>query len=301
MKNKIAAVVLAASMLGTAVMPAASVFAAEDTTEETVETTDEAEDADSEDTAEDSDSEDTAEEADAEDTDAEESEDAVEYTVKEDAAEADFNGVWKIKEANLFGENVKAEDGKDGFFTIEDGKMSVYAYADGETTDVSDIDLTFEDGKYVLNLDEDLANKLQEDSEEESTTGGIDISGLITDEVKDKIKELTEGNTSRMEFQMTDDGQLLVDFHIEISNDYYTFSTGAIQLVSEASTQDAIDEAKKAAEEDAAATSSFSFDGDTDGTVTITNDDDADADAETEKTDAAAEDADADVETELAE
>ena len=59
MKNKIAAVVLAASMFGTAVMPAANVFAAEaaETEETTTEATEEAADEAADETAEEADAE----------------------------------------------------------------------------------------------------------------------------------------------------------------------------------------------------------------------------------------------------
>ena len=59
MKNKIAAVVLAASMFGTAVMPAANVFAAEaaETEETTTEATEEAADETADETAEEADAE----------------------------------------------------------------------------------------------------------------------------------------------------------------------------------------------------------------------------------------------------
>lgn len=66
MKNKIAAVVLAATMIGTAVMPAANVFAAE--------------------TAE-------SEEAVVTDEDEAEVKETKDIVVKDDAAEADFEGV----------------------------------------------------------------------------------------------------------------------------------------------------------------------------------------------------------------
>ena len=130
MKNKIAAVVLAASMFGTAVMPAANVFAAEpaETEEATTEATEETADAAADETAEEADAEaETEEDADASEEEAEEP--AKDIVMKDDAAEADFDGVWKLSGLRVFGEALNADDyGMDSsFLTIKDGKLDIYA------------------------------------------------------------------------------------------------------------------------------------------------------------------------------
>ena len=210
MKNKIAAVVLAATMIGTAVMPAANVFAAE--------------------TAE-------SEEAVVTDEDEAEVKETKDIVVKDDAAEADFEGVWRLSSLNLFGEAMNAgEYGMDtSFITIQDGKMDIYsAPMYGEETDVKGIDMTFENGKYVVNLDEDLVNR---------------ISGEKDDDAVDEDMTLidTAGNTSALEFQMTEDGQLVITCAINIENDFLTFSTHAIQLLADPSSDSEIEAAKEAA------------------------------------------------------
>ena len=55
------------------------------------------------------------------------------------------------------------------FITIQDGKMDIYsAPMYGEETDVKGIDMTFENGKYVVNLDEDLVNKISGEKDEDA-------------------------------------------------------------------------------------------------------------------------------------
>ena len=126
MKNKIAAVVLAASMFGTAVMPAANVFAAEaaETEEATTEETEETADETADETAEEAE---TEEDVDASEEEAEEP--AKDIVMKDDAAEADFDGVWKLSGLRVFGEALNADDyGMDSsFLTIKDGKLDIYA------------------------------------------------------------------------------------------------------------------------------------------------------------------------------
>ena len=139
MKNKIAAVVLAATMIGTAVMPAANVFAAKAVESEETIVVDEDE--------------------------------AKDIVVKDDAVEADFEGVWRLSSLNLFGEAMNAgEYGMDtSFITIQNGKMDIYsAPMYGEETNVKGIDMTFENGKYVVNLDEDLVNKISGEKDEDA-------------------------------------------------------------------------------------------------------------------------------------
>jgi len=254
MKNKIAAVVLAASMFGTAVMPAANVFAAEaaETEEATTEATEETADEAADETAEEADAEaETEEDADAADASEEEAEEpAKDIAMKDDAAEADFDGVWKLSGLRVFGEALNADDyGMDSsFLTIKDGKLDIYAASEyGQSTDIPGFEMAFEDGKYVIAMDEDFANKL-----------------------KSKIKELTAGNNSKLELQLTEDGQLAVTCAVDVQNDYLTFSTKAIQMLADKSSEEDLDAAKKAAEEADASN-------DTEAT---TEAEDADADAE---------------------
>lgn len=215
MKNKIAAVVLAATMVGTVVMPTVNVFAAESAEDNMT----------------------------VEDTTAVSTEKATEVVVKNDAKEADFDGVWKISGASLFGEALSAEDYgmDDSFVTIKDGKMDIY----GEGTDVSGLEMTFEDGKYILKLDEDFMAKVKE--EEDAIDSEMSIVGA--DEFEAKLKEVTAGNSSALEFQLTEDGQLAATCEIDIKNEYLTFSTSAIQILADKSSEDDLDAAKKAAEE----------------------------------------------------
>lgn len=217
MKNKIAAVVLAATMIGTAVMPAANVFAAKAVENKEVVAVDEDE--------------------------------AKDIVVKDDAVEADFEGVWRLSSLNLFGEAMNAgEYGMDtSFITIQDGKMDIYsAPMYGEETDVKGIDMTFENGKYVVNLDEDLVNKVNGEKEEEDAIDE-DMTLIDTAELEEKLKEITAGNTSALEFQMTEDGQLVITCAINIENEFLTFSTHAIQLLADPSSDSEIEAAKEAA------------------------------------------------------
>lgn len=268
MKNKIAAVVLAASMFGTAVMPAANVFAAEAaeteeaTTEATEETTDEAAD----ETAEEAETEEDADAADA--SEEEEEEPAKDIVMKDDAAETDFDGVWKLSGLRVFGEALNADDyGMDSsFLTIKDGKLDIYAASEyGQSTDIPGFEMAFEDGKYVIAMDKDFANKLKDPEEE-----ALGDSLLDTDELESKVKELTAGNNSKLELQLTEDGQLAVTCAVDVQNDYLTFSTKAIQVLADKSSEEDLDAAKKAAEEADASN-------DTEAT---TEAEDADADAE---------------------
>lgn len=219
MKNKIAAVVLTATMVGTVVMPTVNVFAAESAEDNMT----------------------------VEDTTAVSTEKATEVVVKNDAKEADFDGIWKISGASLFGEALSAEDYgmDDSFVTIKDGKMDIY----GEGTDVSGLEMTFEDGKYILKLDEDFMAKVKE--EEDAIDSEMSIVGA--DEFEAKLKEITAGNSSALEFQLTEDGQLAATCEIDIENEYLTFSTSAIQILADKSSEADLDAAKKAAEESFAA------------------------------------------------
>lgn len=275
MKNKIAAVVLAASMFGTAVMPAANVFAAEaaETEEATTEATEEAADEAADETAEESDAEadaeaETEEDADASEEEAEEP--AKDIVMKDDAAEADFDGVWKLSGLRVFGEALNADDyGMDSsFLTIKDGKLDIYVASEyGQSTDIPGFEMAFEDGKYVIAMDKDFANKLKDPEEE-----ALGDSLLDTDELESKVKELTAGNNSKLELQLTEDGQLAVTCAVDVQNDYLTFSTKAIQVLADKSSEEDLDAAKKAAEEADASN-------DTEAT-TEAEDADADADAE---------------------
>ena len=239
MKNKIAAVVLAASMFGTAVMPAANVFAAEaaETEEATTEATEETADEAADETAEEADAEtETEEDADAADASEEEAEKpAKDIVMKDDAAEADFDGVWKLSGLRVFDEALNADDyGMDSsFLTIKDGKLDIYAASEyGQSTDIPGFEMAFEDGKYVIAMDEDFANKLKDPEEE-----ALGDSFLNTDELESKVKELTAG------------GQLAVTCAVDVQNDYLTFSTKAIQILADKSSEEDLDAAKKAAEE----------------------------------------------------
>ena len=269
MKNKIAAVVLAASMFGTAVMPAANVFAAEaaETEEATTEATEETADEAADETAEEADAEaETEEDADASEEEAEEP--AKDIVMKDDAAEADFDGVWKLSGLRVFGEALNADDyGMDSsFLTIKDGKLDIYAASEyGQSTDIPGFEMAFEDGKYVIAMDKDFANKLKDPEEE-----ALGDSLLDTDELESKVKELTAGNNSKLELQLTEDGQLAVTCAVDVQNDYLTFSTKAIQVLVDKSSEEDLDAAKKAAEEADASN-------DTEAT---TEAEDADADAE---------------------
>lgn len=265
MKNKIAAVVLAASMFGTAVMPAANVFAAEaaETEEATTEATEETADEAADETAEEAE---TEEDADASEEEAEEP--AKDIVMKDDAAEADFDGVWKLSGLRVFGEALNADDyGMDSsFLTIKDGKLDIYAASEyGQSTDIPGFEMAFEDGKYVIAMDKDFANKLKDPEEE-----ALGDSLLDTDELESKVKELTAGNNSKLELQLTEDGQLAVTCAVDVQNDYLTFSTKAIQVLADKSSEEDLDAAKKAAEEADASN-------DTEAT---TEAEDADADAE---------------------
>lgn len=248
MKNKIAAVVLAASMFGTAVMPAANVFAAEaaETEEATTEATEETADEAADETAEEADAEaETEEDADASEEEAEEP--AKDIVMKDDAAEADFDGVWKLSGLRVFGEALNADDyGMDSsFLTIKDGKLDIYAASEyGQSTDIHGFEMAFEDGKYVIAMDKDFANKLKDPEEE-----ALGDSLLDTDELESKVKELTAGNNSKLELQLTEDGQLAVTCAVDVQNDYLTFSTKAIQVLADKSFEEDLDAAKKAAEE----------------------------------------------------
>ena len=267
MKNKIAAVVLAASMFGTAVMPAANVFAAEaaETEEATTEATEETADEAADETAEEADAEaETEEDTDASEEEAEEP--AKDIVMKDDAAEADFDGVWKLSGLRVFGEALNADDyGMDSsFLTIKDGKLDIYAASEyGRSTDIPGFEMAFEDGKYVIAMDEDFANNLKDPEEE-----ALGDSLLDTDKLESKVKELTAGNNSKLELQLTEDGQLAVTCAVDVQNDYLTFSTKAIQMLADKSSEEDLDAAKKAAEEADASD-------DTEATT-----EDADADAE---------------------
>ena len=247
MKNKIAAVVLAASMFGTAVMPAANVFAAEaaETEEATTEATEETADEAADETAEEAETEEDADAADASEEEAEEP--AKDIVMKDDAAETDFDGVWKLSGLRVFGEALNADDyGMDSsFLTIKDGKLDIYAASEyGQSTDIPGFEMAFEDGKYVIAMDEDFANKLKDPEEE-----ALGDSLLDTDELESKVKELTAGNNSKLELQLTEDGQLAVTCAVDVQNDYLTFSTKAIQVLADKSSEEDLDAAKKAAEE----------------------------------------------------
>lgn len=268
MKNKIAAVVLAASMFGTAVMPAANVFAAEaaETEEATTEATEETADEAADETAEEAETEEDADAADASEEEAEEP--AKDIVMKDDAAETDFDGVWKLSGLRVFGEALNADDyGMDSsFLTIKDGKLDIYAASEyGQSTDIPGFEMAFEDGKYVIAMDKDFANKLKDPEEE-----ALGDSLLDTDELESKVKELTAGNNSKLELQLTEDGQLAVTCAVDVQNDYLTFSTKAIQVLADKSSEEDLDAAKKAAEEADASN-------DTEAT---TEAEDADADAE---------------------
>lgn len=272
MKNKIAAVVLAASMFGTAVMPAANVFAAEaaETEEATTEATEETANEAADETAEEAETEEDADAADASEEEAEEP--AKDIVMKDDAAETDFDGVWKLSGLRVFGEALNADDyGMDSsFLTIKDGKLDIYAASEyGQSTDIPGFEMAFEDGKYVIAMDKDFANKLKDPEEE-----ALGDSLLDTDELESKVKELTAGNNSKLELQLTEDGQLAVTCAVDVQNDYLTFSTKAIQVLADKSSEEDLDAAKKAAEE--ADTSN-----DTEAT-TEAEDADADADADAE-------------------
>lgn len=274
MKNKIAAVVLAASMFGTAVMPAANVFAAEaaETEETTTEATEETADEAADETAEEADAEtETEEDADAADASEEEAEEpAKDIVMKDDAAEADFDGVWKLSGLRVFGEALNADDyGMDSsFLTIKDGKLDIYAASEyGQSTDIPGFEMAFEDGKYVIAMDKDFANKLKDPEEE-----ALGDSLLDTDELESKVKELTAGNNSKLELQLTEDGQLAVTCAVDVQNDYLTFSTKAIQVLADKSSEEDLDAAKKAAEEADAS----------DDVEATTEAEDADADADAE-------------------
>lgn len=265
MKNKIAAVVLAASMFGTAVMPAANVFAAEaaETEETTTESTEETAEEAADETAEEAE---TEEDADASEEEAEEP--AKDIVMKDDAAETDFDGVWKLSSLRVFGEALNADDyGMDSsFLTIKDGKLDIYAASEyGQSTDIPGFEMAFEDGKYVITMDDDFANKLKDPEEE-----ALGDSFLNTDELESKVKELTAGNNSKLELQLTEDGQLAVTCAVDIQNDYLTFSTKAIQMLADKSSEEDLDAAKKAAEEADAS----------DDAEATTEAEDADADAE---------------------
>ena len=127
--------------------------------------------------------------------------------------------------------------------------------------------MAFEDGKYVIAMDEDFANKLKDPEEE-----AIGDSLLDTDELESKIKELTAGNNSKLELQLTEDEQLAVTCAVDVQNDYLTFSTKAIQVLADKSSEEDLDAAKKAAEEADAS----------DDVEATTEAEDADADADAE-------------------
>lgn len=190
--------------------------------------------------------------------------------MKDDAAEADFDGVWKLSGLRVFGEALNADDyGMDSsFLTIKDGKLDIYAASEyGQSTDIPGFEMAFEDGKYVIAMDEDFANKLKDPEEE-----ALGDSLLDTDELESKVKELTAGNNSKLELQLTEDGQLAVTCAVDVQNDYLTFSTKAIQVLADKSSEEDLDAAKKAAEEANASN-------DTEAT-TEAEDADADTDAE---------------------
>ena len=217
-------------------------------------------------TAEEAETEEDADAADASEEEAEEP--AKDIVMKDDAAETDFDGVWKLSGLRVFGEALNADDyGMDSsFLTIKDGKLDIYAASEyGQSTDIPGFEMAFEDGKYVIAMDKDFANKLK-DPEEEALSDSL----LDTDELESKVKELTAGNNSKLELQLTEDGQLAVTCAVDVQNDYLTFSTKAIQVLADKSSEEDLDAAKKAAEEADASN-------DTEAT---TEAEDADADAE---------------------
>ena len=225
-------------------MPAANVFAAEaaETEEATTEETEETADETADETAEEAE---TEEDVDASEEEAEEP--AKDIVMKDDAAEADFDGVWKLSGLRVFGEALNTDDyGMDSsFLTIKDGKLDIYAASEyGQSTDIHGFEMAFEDGKYVIAMDEDFANKLKDPEEE-----ALGDSLLDTDELESKVKELTAGNNSKLELQLTEDGQLAVTCAVDVQNDYLTFSTKAIQVLADKSSEEDLDAAKKAAEE----------------------------------------------------
>ena len=186
MKNKIAAVVLAATMIGTAVMPAANVFAAKAVENEEVVTVDEDETKD--------------------------------IVVKDDAAEADFEGVWRLSSLHLFGEAMNAgEYGMDAsFITIQDGKMDIYsAPMYGEETDVKGIDMTVENGKYVVNLDENLVNNI----ENEFLTFSTHAIQLLADPSSDSEIEAAKEAASTADDVMLYDDKTAEDADTETTDE----------------------------------------------------------------------------------
>lgn len=135
------------------------------------------------------------------------------------ASESDFNGVWKCDALSIFGIQLDAADYgvENSFLTIQDGKISacsVSAYE--ETTDTQEFDLDYHDGVYSLALDENLMAKAEEKAE------SLDAEDSA---ILDKVKELTSGNSSRVDFELLDDGKLEATVYVDIQNDLLTFAT----------------------------------------------------------------------------
>ena len=226
-------------------VPVSDAAEAAETEEATTEATEETADEAADETAEEADAEtETEEDADAADASEEEAEKpAKDIVMKDDAAEADFDGVWKLSGLRVFDEALNADDyGMDSsFLTIKDGKLDIYAASEyGQSTDIPGFEMAFEDGKYVIAMDEDFANKLKDPEEE-----ALGDSFLNTDELESKVKELTAGNNSKLELQLTEDGQLAVTCAVDVQNDYLTFSTKAIQILADKSSEEDLDAAKK--------------------------------------------------------
>ena len=134
------------------------------------------------------------------------------------AEEVDFNGIWKCESMSLFGMSLDAAEYglENSFIEIQDGKLSAASTSGYGDEEISDIGLSFADGKYSIALDEDLINQVQ---------GETETSDFGDDETLAKLKELTAGNSSKMDFEMESNGNMRATIYVDLQNEYLTFAT----------------------------------------------------------------------------
>lgn len=162
---------------------------------------------------------------------------APEVVIDTNAKEADFDGIWKCSSASVFGIALDAADYDldSSFLKFEDGAVSVYS--DSEDPFVTN-KMEFADGKYTLNLDENL---LKDENGE-----ALDFSALLDDTLESKIKELTAGNSSKIEFQKTESGDVQATVYLDIKNEHITFAMH-MDMQFAPSTQEELDDTLSAA------------------------------------------------------
>ena len=74
----------------------------------------------------------------------------------------------------------------------------------------------------------------------------LDFSALLDDTLEAKIKELTAGNSSKIEFQKTESGDVQATVYLDIKNEHITFAMH-MDMQFAPSTQEELDDALSAA------------------------------------------------------